>query len=209
MSRNLQAATNSACSAQEVHYRLLVEVHSTSSGVTRACNGDRYISFAANTYSPVGTLGGLDSIQEDSDVFPRACRIWFAAVNTTQIQDVLSESMFNCPVKVFRGFVRTSDYTLVASAELLFKGYINTVDMKLKDPERGDHFSIEVESRLVRPPVSQYFNKETIQIIRGMAGDTFFNYLHTIPFTKASWGRMSNEDFTYRLPGGFRGSNRR
>jgi hypothetical protein len=207
MSRNLQASVNSASNAQEVRFRLLIEVYSVTGGPTRACNGYHYVQYNSNTYSPVGGLGGVDAIQEESDIFPRAVRIWFAAVQTTQIQDVLNETMFNCPVNILRSFL-TDSLTTVASAELLFKGYINTVDMKLKDPEKGDHFTVEVESRLARPPVSQYFNRETLQYIRNYVDDTFFNYVHLIPFTKASWGRGLLENYSDPIPPSLRDARR-
>lgn len=187
MSRNLQAAITSASNLPDVRFRLLVEVYSVTGGVTRAVNGYNFVSFAGNTYSPVGTFGGIDPIQEDTDVFPRAARLWFSAVNTAQIQDVLSESLFNCPVRILRAFL-TSSYTMVASAEQLFGGFINTCEMKLKDPKRGDHFSIEVESRLARPPRVQYFNNETLQYVLGQPGDSFFDYIDQIPFVKVQWG---------------------
>lgn len=187
MSRDLSAAVTSAAQLSQVQYRWLVEVHSLSTGVTRACTGYQFLVFNGNTYSPVGNLGGAEKIQEDTDIFPRAVRLWFSAVSTTQIQDVLSENLFNRPVKIFRTFL-TDSYTNVATPEELFRGFINTCEMRLKDQERGDFFEIEVESRLRREPRAQFFNRETLWTFYGQSGDTFFDYLTKIPFTKAKWG---------------------
>lgn len=204
MSRNQQAATNSAASAADVRFRLLVEVHSVSqpNGVTYACNGYHYIPFAGNTYAPVGHLGGIEKVQEDSDVTPRAVRMWFAAIDSQQMANVLNETLFNCPVKVRRGFL-TESLTLVASAELLFSGRIEGCDLKLKDPQRGDHFVIEVESRLAQPPRLRYFNRQTLQYIMGSSGDTFFDYTHLVPITKVQWGRSILEGYGDPLPPAF------
>lgn len=187
MSRDVAAAVTSAAQLDTVQYRWLVEVDSLSTGMTRACTGYQFVVFNGNTYSPVGNLGGAEKIQEDADVFPRAVRLWFAAVSTTQIQDVLSENMFNRPVRIYRTFL-TDSFTNVATPEQLFQGYVNTCDMKLKDQQRGDYFEIEVESRLNRPPRVQYFNRETLWTFYNQSGDTFFNYLSQIPLTKAKWG---------------------
>lgn len=187
MSRDVAAAVTSAAQLDTVQYRWLVEVDSLSTGMTRACTGYQFVVFNGNTYSPVGNLGGAEKIQEDADVFPRAVRLWFAAVSTTQIQDVLSENMFNRPVRIYRTFL-TDSFTNVATPEQLFQGYVNTCDMKLKDPQRGDYFEIEVESRLNRPPRVQLFNRETLWTFYNQSGDTFFNYLSQIPLTKAKWG---------------------
>lgn len=187
MSRNLQTATTSASYEADLRFRLLVEVSSVTGGTTRACTGRNFIAFAGNTYSPVGNLGGIEAIKEESDIYARAATMWFAAVNTQQIQDVLSESLFNCPVRVLRCFL-TDSLTIVTSAETLFRGFVNQCDMKLKDPQRGDHFTIEVESRLARPPRAQYFDRETLQYVLGSSGDTFFDFTHMIPSVKANWG---------------------
>lgn len=187
MSRDLTAAVTSAAQLDTIQYRWLVEVDSLSTGMTRACTGYQFVVFNGNTYSPVGNLGGAEKIQEDVDVFPRAVRLWFAAVSTTQIQDVLNENMFNRPVRIYRTFL-TDSFTNVATPEELFRGFINTCEMKLKDPERGNYFEIEVESRLQRQSNKQYFDRETLWTFYGQSGDTFFDYLGQIPLTKAKWG---------------------
>lgn len=187
MSRNLTAAVTSIAQLPTVQYRWLCEVDSLSTGMTRACTGYQFLVFNGNTYAPVGNLGGAEKIQEDTDTFPRAVRLWFAAVSTTQIQDVLNENMFNRPVRIYRTFL-TDSYTNVATPEELFRGYINTCEMKLQDPERGNYFEIEVESRLRRPPRAQYFNRETLWTFYSQSGDTFFDYMTQIPLTKAGWG---------------------
>lgn len=190
MSRNLSAAVTSISQLSTVRYRLLCEVYSLTGGTTRACTGNNFVVFNGNTYSPVGKLGGLDPIQEESDVFPRSCKLWFAAVNTTAIQDVLSENMFRKPVVLYRTFL-TDSYTCVATPEVVFKGRINTCDMRLKDPERGDYFEIEVESKLGRSNRSVYFNKETLSIVYAQNSNTLFDYVSQIPFKKANWGGMN------------------
>lgn len=200
MSRDLQASVTSAAAEADLRFRMLVEVHSLSAGaVTRAVNGYSPVTFNGNTYSPVGNLGGIEPIQEESDVFARQVRLWFAAVESSQIQSVLGESMFNCPLRVFRAFL-TQSLTLVASAELLWSGFVEEVDMKLKDPQKGNHFTISGESRMARPPAARFFNKETQQVVRGNSGDTFFNYTHAIAFVKANWGTALAEGYQDPLP---------
>lgn len=199
MTRHINAAVESISQLAQVRFRQLVEVDSLSTGMTRACSGFQFIFAFGNTYSPIGYLGGMDKIQEEADVFPRAVRLWFAAVSSSQIQDVLNENMFNRPVRIYSTFL-TDSLTCVSTPEQRFNGYINTVDMKLKDPQRGDHFEIEVESRLLRPPRSQYFNRETLWTIFASSGDTFFDYVAQIPFRKADWGLPG--PVNYYEPGG-------
>jgi hypothetical protein len=199
MSRNIAAAVTSISQLDTVRYRWLVEVHSVTGGVTRACTGYDFVTFNSTTYSPVGNLGSIEKIQEETDIFPRAVRMTFAAVSTTQIQDVLTESLFNKPVFVKRTFL-TDSYTCVSTPEELFRGFINTCEMKLGDKERGDYFEIEAESRLLRLPRAQYFNRETLWTFYNQSGDTFFDYLTKIPLATAYWGTLNPANFNNPLP---------
>lgn len=201
MSRNLSAAVTSISQLPSIRYRLLCEVYSLTAGTTRACTGNNFVTFNSQTYSPVGLLGGVDPIQEESDVFPRAAKLWFAAVNTSVIQDVLSENMFNKPCKIYRTFL-TDSYTCVATPELVFNGRVNACDMKLKDPERGDYFEIEVESKLARTSRSLYFNKETLAVAYAQSGNPLFDFVTRIPFVKANWGGMTVGGDVFVPPGG-------
>lgn len=187
MSRNISAAVTSASQLATVQYRVLCEVDSLSTGITRACTGYNFIVFNGNTYSPIGNLGGVEKIQEDADIYPRAVRMWFCAVNTAQIQDVLTENLFNRPVRLYRTFM-TDSFTNVATPEMIFFGRINTCEMKLKDPQRADYFEVEVESRLMRESRSQYFNRETLWTIYSQSGDTFFDYVTQIALRQVNWG---------------------
>jgi hypothetical protein len=201
MSRDLSAAVTSAAQLPTVQYRWLCEVDSLSTGTTRACTGYQFLVFNGNTYSPVGHLGGAEKIQEDTEAFPRATRLWFSAVNTSQIQDVLNENMFNRPVRIYRTFL-TDSFTNVATPEELFRGFINTCEMKLQDPQRGDYFEIEVESRLKREPRKQYFNSATLRTVYAQSIDTFFDYVTQIPLRKAKWGLAATIDYNRGGGGG-------
>lgn len=200
MSRNLSAAVTSISQLPAVQFRMLCEVDSLSTGMTRACTGNNFIVFNGNTYSPIGLLGGAEKIQEDADIYPRAVRLWFSAVNTSQIQDVLSENLFNRPVRIYRTFL-TDSFTNVATPEMVFTGKINTCEMKLKDPQRGDYFEIEVESRLMREPRAQYFNRETLWTTYAQSGDTFFDYVSQIAIRGANWGVGDNVRYHNRPRG--------
>lgn len=200
MSRNLSSAVTSISQLPQVQFRMLCEVDSLSTGMTRACTGYNFIIFNGNTYSPIGHLGGAEKIQEDADIYPRAVRLWFSAVNTSQIPDVLSENLFNRPVRIYRTFM-TDSFTNVATPEMVFNGRINACEMKFKDPQRGDYFEIEVESRLMREPRAQYFNRETLWTVYSQSGDTFFDYVSQIALRGANWGVADNVTYSITKQG--------
>jgi hypothetical protein len=114
---------------------------------------------------------------------------------------VLTENIFNRPVRIYRTFL-TESFTNVATPEMMFTGKVNTSEMKLKDPTRGDYFELEVESRLMRAPRAQYFNRETLWTVFSQSGDTFFDYVTQIPLRNAQWGL--GDIVTYKLHPGNR-----
>lgn len=188
-----------------VSYRVLASVTMTST-TALLCTGMQPVSWAANTYSPIGMLGGTEAVQEDSTPFPRAVRMWLSAVGSAQLYEPLTENLFNKPVKLYRAFLDDRN-TLVSTPELMFSGFINKVDIKLRDPTLGNHIELEVESRLRREPRSAWFNKETLW--QTYSGDTFFNFVEQIPLFKALWGNKPtyfNAPYTSPyFPGGLPG----
>lgn len=186
MSRNTDPSVTSATQLAQIKFRTLCEVYSTLGGTAYACTGDRFI-YSGNTYSPVGGLGGIEKIVEDAEIFPRAVRLWFAAINSAQIADVLAESLYSKPVKLYR-CVLSDSYTVTGTPQLAFVGYVNNINMKIGDEDRGNYFEIECESRLRQPTRARYFNKETLWNALGHSGDTFFNYVANIPGVQVNWG---------------------
>lgn len=191
MSRNIASEMTSASNLETVRFRLLCEIYSMTGGaVARTCTGMNYVVFNSNTFSPVGNLGGADPVQEESDVFPRSVKLWFSAINSAAITEVISENMFNKPVILYRTFL-TDSYTCVSTPEKLFQGRVNTCEMKLKDPERGNYFELEIESKLSAQPPARYFDRETLRSFYAQSASILFDFVHQIPFVKADWGGMT------------------
>ena len=210
MTRFAYAAAQSASTEETVQFRLFADVTFTTTMI-RACTGVTPIVWGVNTYSAIGAFGGLDKVQEDAEPFPRAVRLWMSAVGSAQMTEPLTEQLFNKPVKLYRGFLDTAKGTLVSTPELMFSGFINTCEIKLRDPTRGNYFELEIESRLARQPRAAWFNKETLW--QTYSGDTFFNFIDQIPNFKALWGNQATffnaganapmPAGTYRLPTGW------
>lgn len=191
MTRFTHTAAESASGATLLQYRLLVDVGVTSTTLY-VCNGNRYINpgtfSLANTYTPVGGLGGIEPIEDETDGSPRTMRLWLRAVGSADVYEPLREDMFNRPVVIRRLFLDPLTNASVSTPEQLWKGYINRVEIRFADRERGNFFEIEAESIRRRKAEAMNFNKETHQTVLAQSGDTFFNYTHLVPLTKASWG---------------------
>ena len=198
MSRFLYAAANSASQEADTRFRLLIEAFLPSSNAYY-CSGMQSIYALSNTYTPAGALGGMEAIAESIDQYPRGIRFWLKAVNSSDLVMPLSENLFGRVVKVRRCWLTSDNYTTVSAPELAWSGRINKVDVNLADPQKGNHFEIEVESRLRREPNSARFNRESlwnaaVQSSNGVwttgaySGDTFFNQIASIPGFQSGWG---------------------
>ncbi len=194
------AAANSASAASQLQYRHLVTI-GTTSGSMYVCNGNQFLYTLGNTYSPVGGLGGIEPIEDESDVQPRTVRMWLRAVGSADLAEPLREDMFNRPVLIDHGYLSNSvDVTFVSTPERLWKGFINNVDIHFADAEKGNFFEIEAESSLRRSAEVVNFTKEAHQTVMGQSGDTFFAYIHQVPMIKALWGNQSTT-FNGAAPG--------
>lgn len=183
MSRDTSAAVTSANAAPAINWCIMADIGVTSQTLY-ACTGDKFIVSGGNTYSPVGYLGGVEPVQEDADVFPRGMKLWVALISSSALYEAMSEHIFNRNVSVYRATLNpSSSYAVVGTPQMFFKGRINRCEVKLGDPERGNYYELEVESRLRREAASAYYTRE--MLYQTYSGDTFCNYVHLIPGYKS------------------------
>ena len=185
MSRFSYAASTSYSQLSRLEYRTLVDVGITS-GTVYCINGMQYLFTLGNTYSPVGHLGTIEPIQEESDPFPRTVRLTLQGVSSADMYEPMRESMFGRPLVVRHVYLDPDTHLAVSTPETLWRGVINKVALNLATTDRGTYFELEAETDLRRaPPVTNY-NKETMLFVS--SGDTFFDYIDQVPLTKAAWG---------------------
>lgn len=186
MSRFLSTSQQAYSESDRFAFRQLVDVGVTS-GTIYACSGYRYLFAMGNTYTPVGVLGGIEPIQEESDPFPRGLKLWLAAVNSSQLYEPLREDMFNRQVKVWEAFLDPDAFVLSNTPELRWQGRINEVEIRFNDSERGNYYEVSAETELRRTPQKAYFNKETLWLT--YSGETFYDLMHLIPTQRTMWGQ--------------------
>lgn len=206
MTRFASAAAESASGASLLQYRQLVDMGVTS-GTIYACTGNQWITPSmtyalANTYSPVGALGGIEAVEENADGSPRTLRLWLQAVNSNDLYQPAREDMFNRPVTVRHCYLDPIAGTLVGTPENIWGGFINRVEIRFADVERGNFYEVEAETSRRRKAEALNFTRETLQTVLSQSGDTFFDFIHQVPLTKALWGQRPTV-FGGRYPGGF------
>ncbi len=194
MTRFSGAAATSAAADSTLQYRQLVDVGITS-GYIYTTNGNRFFlpgepfMHSANTYVPVGQLGGIEPVAELSDVQPKTMRLWLQAVGSADLYEPSREDMFNRQVVIRHGYTHVVSGTFVSTPEVVWKGYINSVTTHFADAERGNFFEIEAETSLRRKAEITNFTKEALQTVLSQSGDSFFNFIHQVPVVKALWGQ--------------------
>lgn len=205
MTRFSSSSLQAQSEATFIAFRMLADVEVTSSTLY-LCSGRNFIYARGNTYSPLGPFGHVERIQEESDPFPRAVRMALSAVhswtdtNSSLISSAMNEQLFNKQVRLYRGFLDPETMAMPNTPELAFKGQISTYEYRPNDQELGPHFMIEVESRLLKRMNPAYFNKESYWSTLGNSGDTFLNYIHSVPNATAKWGLENSIIYGTMIP---------
>lgn len=183
--RHLSTSVTSAMAAEIIRTHILAHVTMTNTTM-RLWTGVGTMTVGSLSYDGVGAFGRVETIQEETDVFPRAVRMRLTAVNSAALYEPLTENLFGNPVLLYRAVLDAS-HTVVNTPELVFRGRMNEVDIRLRDGSEGDYFEVTAESRLRREPRAAYYTRQDIALTH--SGDTFFNYLEQIPHAKAKWGQ--------------------
>lgn len=188
MSRDTDVAVTSANYGASIRYAMLAQI-GISSGTMYCCTGNRWLFDGVHTYTPVGALGGVEPVVEEATLFPRAVKLWLSAVGSANLAEPMNEQLFNKPVRLFRTTLSES-MTIVGTPQQCLRGYINKVNVNLADPQRGNFFELEVESRIKREASSNFYTTENHdQMVTGVySGDTIFKYVPRIVGYQSKWG---------------------
>jgi hypothetical protein len=188
MSNRITSTAVQSLSADSlIAFRMLVNVDVTS-GSVYFCTGRQFLYFNSNTYVPVGGLGEISAIEEESDVFPRDVTLKLCGVNTlvatgsASLYEPLREDIFNRPVSIYRSFLDPVTMQLTTTPELIWSGKTEEVNVH---PEDGS-YELRAISALRKTALIQYFNRETFRAID--SSDTFGDHIDRIPMYRSKWG---------------------
>lgn len=186
--RDTDPSVTSATAGTAIRYAMLAQI-GISAGTMYCCTGNRWLYDGVNTYTPVGGLGGVDPVIEEATLFPRSVKLWLSAVGSANLAEPMNENLFNKPVRLYRATL-TGSMTIVGTPQQCLRGYINKVNVNLGDPQRGNYFELEVESRIRREASSNFYTNENHnQMLAGVySGDTIFKYVPRIMGYQSKWG---------------------
>jgi len=155
MTRDLNPATETASQADAIHPVLFVKLEFPDGDVlVHSEIGD--LSFGGDTYTGVGLLGNVGTVEEDSELARTPLALTLSGIPTSMVSVVLNQQYQGRPATLSLGYLDLVTSQLVGDPVTLYRGRMDTVVV-----EQGESLSasLTVESRFAawdRPNVRRY-----------------------------------------------------
>lgn len=185
MSRDLTAAMQSAMTAGTVHPILLAAIE-VNGGYVRVWTGIGNLVFGGNTYSGIGTFGGVTPVQESSDISAKGCNFTLSGIPSDLVSTALQSVRQGLSAKLWLGAFNETTGALIADPYLLFSG-LTDVPM-IEDGADTATITLSAENRLIdldRARTRRYTQED--QKLRDPT-DTGFRYVPSLQDAQISWG---------------------
>lgn len=182
MSRYASGTNETEAAQSAVHVRLLA-VLDFSSGIARVHDGVGDIAFGGDTYSGLGTFGGIEEITEDEKVTPTQIKLRLSGVASDTLAPALTETYQGRDITLYWGFLDATG-AWVATPETLWSGVMDVMRVRL-GPQTAEIELVCEDPDYTQPYVRTY-TREDHQ--RDYAGDKFFEYVPKIPGFRSQWG---------------------
>lgn len=154
------------------------------SGNFRVWSGRGDLTFNSEIYLGIGDLGEISQIEEGIEQRAFGISLKLSGVSTSNISLALSEELQNRKLEVWLGFFDSS-YVLVVDPILLFRGRMDTMDVKLG---KTATIVVTAESRLIdwaRPRVRRYTDGDQQE---RFPGDLGFQFTSDASDKEIVWG---------------------
>lgn len=172
MARDVTAGTITESKKATGAKPLLLAKMQFDSGNFRVWSGRGDLPFNSEIYLGVGDLGKVSKIEEGVEQRAFGISLQISGIPPSSISLALSEELQNRKAEVWLGFFDSS-YVLVVDPVLLFRGRMDTMDVKLG---KTATIAVTAESRLIdwgRPRVRRYTNADQQERFPGDLGLQF------------------------------------
>jgi hypothetical protein len=185
VSRNLTPGFAAALAERNLRPVILFEGE-FASGTVRLWSGLGDIVWAGKTWSGAGSLLGLGSIDETSDVVAGGTSVSLSGVPAALVQLAIAEARQGMPGRVWLGLL-TPEGQIIADPVLAFAGRLDVPE--ITDDGETCRITISYESRLIdlNRPRSWRYTHESQQALH--PGDLGFEYVTAIQDREITWGR--------------------
>lgn len=185
MARSLTPAVIDAITAENVLPVIFAKME-FDTGSILVSTADRLLVFDSEIYQGVAGFGGVGQIEEAAELSANGMNLMLSGIDTNLLSIALGENYQGRPVRVWIGFLDRVTYQLIDTPALIFKGRMDT--MEIKAGEKAD-INLICENRLAdwdRPRVLRYNNETQKNLFPGDLGLQFAEQAAEKPIY---WGR--------------------
>lgn len=159
MTRDLSATNEAAAQADTIAPVLFLDL-GFDSGAVRVHSWLGNITWGGNTYTGVGMLGQVNTIEEDSELARTPLSLTLSGIPTSMISVLLNDHYQGRTATLYLGYLGTDTLQLVDDPFILYRGRMDTPEI-----DQGETLTItlSVESRFAawdRPQVRRYNNAD-------------------------------------------------
>lgn len=154
------------------------------SGDLLVWSGRGDLIFDSETYLGIGDFGKVSEVEEGIDQRAFGIALELSGIPSSTVSLALSEELQNRTAQLWLGFF-DSDYTLVTDPVLLFRGRMDTMDVKLG---KTATVVVTAESRLTdwgRPRIRRYTDGDQQE---RFPGDEGFQFISDAAEKEIVWG---------------------
>lgn len=159
MSRTLTTAVATATEAEVCSFVIFVELD-FASGFVRACNANVSLDWNSYTWSGVGNLGSIQTIEEVADLEAKGVSLQLSGIPSAMISRALGEHYQGRSCKIWVAPLDPTNHTAIPDPVLVFSGRMDTMQIELGEQAR---ISVTAESRLAdwdRPRIRRFNNAD-------------------------------------------------
>ena len=187
MARDIPSLVSTESQKQSVEPALFVELQ-WASGTVRLWSGIGSKTFGGNTFTGVGTFGGVSPVSESSDGRADGVTLTLSGVPSETIAAVLTDNYQNRPGKIWLGFLDTAGAIVATDPYLLFSGKMDVAT--IQESGTTATISVTLENRMIilQQASGRRYTHEDQQI--DYPGDLGFEYVAALGQERAvNWGQ--------------------
>lgn len=184
MGRGLTTAAKAAFSQLNFPSLVLVRLD-FAAGAVRVCNAGYTFNWSGQDWLGLGNLGSISAIQEGITLGMYGVNLTLSGIPPEYIAEVLTPADYQGRSAVIWLAPLTEDYALIADPVIVFKGRMDTADIKLGETAT---ITIAAESRLVdweRPRIRRYNHADQQA---AYPGDMGMQYVDQMVTRELKWG---------------------
>ena len=164
---------------------ILMTVTEFDSGTIRTWTGYGDLSYGGNTFTGIGDLLSVESVEETQELSPTNVRFILNGIPTATLSLALTENYQGRRIEAYFGVMNTSN-VLIADPYMIFAGRMDTID--ISDSGETCTISINAESDLIDLKTNRE-RKYTAEDQKAVySDDKFFDFVARITDIQLPWG---------------------